>query len=327
MSIVKDTILINLPPDKRKTPSGWISFNAPCCIHNGHSADERKRGGVIENENDAISYHCFNCGFKASWQPGRTVSYKLKNLLSWLGVSDNEINKLCLTVIKENEGVESTEHHVKLPEFSIRELPKNAVPIRSITEFNEHNVAVLEYIAKRNLELSDTEFYWSPDNGFHDRLIIPFYYNKNIVGWTARTITSDKKPKYLSDMQQGYVYGLDEQTYDKKFVIVCEGQIDAIHIKGCALGGSDISEQQLLLLKKLNKPVIIVPDRDKAGKKLISKALDNEWKVSMPDWSSDINDIGDAVAKYGRLYTLYSIVKSAEHSAIKVRLTEKKWFL
>ena len=37
-------------------------------------------------------------------------------------------------------------------------------------------------------------------------------------------------------------------------------------------------------------------------------------------------DIGDAVNKYGRLYTLYSIANTAEDSALKIRLKAKKWF-
>ena len=92
MSIVAETVLTYLPPKRKKTPSGWISFNAPCCQHNGQSVDTRQRGGIIQ-EGDNVSYHCFNCGFKASWQPGRNLSYKFRNLLKWLNAPDDVINK------------------------------------------------------------------------------------------------------------------------------------------------------------------------------------------------------------------------------------------
>jgi hypothetical protein len=46
----------------------------------------------------------------------------------------------------------------------------------------------------------------------------------------------------------------------------------------------------------------------------------------MPDWAEDINDISDAVHRYGRLYTLHSIATAAEDSALKIRLRKKKWF-
>jgi hypothetical protein len=76
----------------------------------------------------------------------------------------------------------------------------------------------------------------------------------------------------------------------------------------------------------LQKQIIVVPDRDKAGSKLVEASIEKGWSVSMPDWSQDINDVGEAVSKYGRLYTLYSIVNAANESPLKIRLRAKKWF-
>ena len=81
-----------------------------------------------------------------------------------------------------------------------------------------------------------------------------------------------------------------------------------------------------MLLNRLQKQIIVVPDRDQAGSKLVEQAIDLGWSVSMPDWSSNINDIGDAVQIYGRLYALHSIATSAEDSPLKIRLRAKKWF-
>ena len=85
MSIVSDTLTLYLPAKRKTTPSGWTSFIAPCCTHNGETQDTKGRGGVI-HEGEAVSYHCFNCGYKASWQPGRNLSYKFKKLLEWLDI-------------------------------------------------------------------------------------------------------------------------------------------------------------------------------------------------------------------------------------------------
>ncbi len=326
MSIVSDTITTHLPGKRKTTPSGWTSFNAPCCQHNGNSADKRGRGGLI-SEGDTVSYHCFNCGYKASWQPGRPVSHKLRKLLQWLNCSDDTITKLTFDVMRINEGVEVAERKIELPTFETVPLPPDAVKIADIKDFNKFSMAILEYMSARQLNLDDTDYYWSPSLGYRDRLIIPFYYEKRIVGWTARTITVDKKPKYLTETQPGFVYGLDEQSYNKVFAIVCEGQVDAIHVDGCALGGSEINDAQALLINKLNKDIIVVPDRDRAGSKLVEQAIELGWGVSMPEWSQEINDVGDAVDKYGRLYTLYSIANAAETSPLKIRLRAKKWFI
>ena len=325
MSIVSDRLTAYLPAKRKTTPSGWTSFNAPCCTHNNENADKRQRGGVIY-EGDVISYHCFNCGYKASWQPGRSLSYKFKKLLEWCNAPDNEITKLALDVMRENEGVEVQQMKLELPTFETVPLPPDAVKIADITEFNKFSMAILEYMAARNLNLDDTDYYWSPSLGYRDRLIIPFYYEKRIVGWTARTITADKKPKYLTETQPGFVYGLDEQGYNKIFAIVCEGQVDAIHIDGCALGGSEINDQQSMLLNRLAKDIIVVPDRESAGSKLVERAIELGWSVSLPEWSQEVMDVGYAVSKYGRLFTLYSIVNAAESSPLKIRLRAKKWF-
>ena len=325
MSIVAETVLTYLPPKRKKTPSGWISFNAPCCQHNGQSVDTRQRGGIIQ-EGDALSYHCFNCGFKASWQPGRNISYKFRNLLKWLNAPDDVINKLALQVMQENEGVQIKKQIVDLPKFNTVDLPDNSVEISSIKDFDKHSMAVLNYMATRNLNLDDTKYFWSSNLGYRDRLIIPFYFEKRIVGWTARTVLNDKKPKYLSEQQPGYVFNLDEQSPNKVFTIVCEGPLDAIHIEGVALLGSEIKDQQAMLINRLNKDVIVVPDRDEAGSKLIQESIDLGWGVSMPDWGENINDIGEAVNKHGRLYALHKIVSAVETSPLKIRLKEKKWF-
>ena len=96
MSVVADTVLTYLPPKRKVTPSGWTSFNAPCCHHNGTTSDTRQRGGLITNPDGGISFHCFNCGFKSSWQPGRNLSYKMRKLLQWMNAPDDVINKLAL---------------------------------------------------------------------------------------------------------------------------------------------------------------------------------------------------------------------------------------
>lgn len=325
MSVVNETVLTYLPSKRKQTPSGWTAFNAPCCQHNGTTADTRQRGGLISNP-DGISYHCFNCGFKASWQQGRNLSFKMRKLLQWLNAPDDIINKLALTVMQENEGVQVKAQLLEVPKFNTVPLPIDAIKISDITEWNKHSLAIAEYMASRKLTVEDTEYYWSPSLGYRDRLIIPFYYENRIVGWTARTVTSDKKPKYLSEQQPGYVFNLDEQRPQKVFAIVCEGPIDALYIDGVALLGSEVKDQQALLINRLNKDVIVVPDRDSAGSKLVEQAIDLGWGVSMPPWEDDITDIGEAVQRYGRIFTLHSIASYAETSSLKIKLGAKKWF-
>ena len=156
-------------------------------------------------------------------------------------------------------------------------------------------------------------------------MIIPFYYQNRIVGYTARRIT-DGKPKYISEQQPGYVFNLDQQTVNKKFVIAVEGPIDAICIGGVALTSAEIGAGQQALLNRLQREVIVLPDRDQAGIKLAEQALEFGWSVSFPEWGEDVKDVNDAVKKYGRIYTLWSIIDSKESNSLKIQLRMKKWF-
>ena len=41
---------------------------------------------------------------------------------------------------------------------------------------------------------------------------------------------------------------------------------------------------------------------------------------------SEIKDVNEAVQKYGKIYTLHTIVGSAEFNELKIKLGAKKWF-
>ena len=130
--LVFDTVFSHLPSKRKTTPSGWTSFNAPCCHHNGTTQDTRQRGGLIKNNTgDGVSYHCFNCGFKASWQSGRKLSGKMKKLLQWLGASDDTITKLALAVLQLNETQGFKDTIIELPKFVDKDLPEGARPINA----------------------------------------------------------------------------------------------------------------------------------------------------------------------------------------------------
>ena len=105
MSVVADVIQRCLPAKRKTTPSGWTAYNSPCCHHNGTTQDKRQRGGMISNPDGGVSVHCFNCGFKASWQPGRNLSYKMRKFLQWLGVPDSDMFQSSLALVREKEGV------------------------------------------------------------------------------------------------------------------------------------------------------------------------------------------------------------------------------
>jgi hypothetical protein len=103
MNLIQSTILTSLPAGQKKTPSGWISFNAPCCVHNGESQDKKKRGGIMNSADGTISYHCFNCGYKASYILGRRLTQKMRTFMSYIGIPDDTVKKLAIEAMRHEE--------------------------------------------------------------------------------------------------------------------------------------------------------------------------------------------------------------------------------
>jgi len=336
MNLIQNTILTSLPVGRKKTPSGWISFNAPCCVHNGETADKKKRGGVMTSADGTVSYHCFNYGFKASYVIGRKLTYKMRQFMGYIGIPDDTIRKLAIEAMREEEGDKKYEKK-KFVTFKRKELPKHT---RSLGEWlEEYTVGtmatdqqnkidnLLNYLAGRGIGPDWYDFMYSSDKYWDvdKRLLIPFYWRGDVVGFTGRMFEQSDKVKYYTDVQPGYVFNMDAQDWTRKFVIVTEGPFDAITVSGVSILGSEINDIQRELIDGLGRKVIVVPDRDAPGEKLINQAIEFGWSVAFPDWDEKVEDVADAVLKYGRLFTIQSILKTTESNKFKIDLKRKMY--
>jgi hypothetical protein len=325
MSLIQSALLALLPPNRKHTPSGWSSFNAPCCHNRGNRRDDRKRGGIMLT-GEAFTYHCFNCGFKAGWSPGKLLSGNTRKLFGWMGMSDIDVQKLALEALKEQESIPTQK---KKFSFELTEvaLPDNTKSIDQWIAEGAQDTELLDVISylvdQRKVGWDWYNWHWSNTSGYKDRVILPFYQDNMIVGYTGRKIR-EGKPKYLSHSQPSYVFNLTNQPRDRKYVIVVEGQFDAIAIDGVAIMTNTANDTQVARINAMGRDVIIVPDRDRAGSEMIKTALEQGWSVSMPPWEDDIKDVADAVKKYGRLYVLSTILHYRETNQIKIQLMKKK---
>lgn len=349
LTTIQDAVKQYLPAKRKTSSSGWTSFNAVCCEHNGESRDNRGRGGIITNSNGSVSYSCFNCGFKANYTPGRHLNYKFRKLLSWLGADENSIKRLVIDAIRVKELVGPDEDSVKPEEevsFKPRPLPEGAKSFSewktflSLTDDNYriplHVMQAVEYVDRRGGNLLNRyEFYTTDDtdHNMHKRVIVPCYWEGKLIGSTSRTIEEGIKPKYYADYEPNYVFNMDRQTPEKKFVIVVEGPFDAMAIDGVAVLSNECGEVQADIIDSLGREVIVVPDFDLkvvkgrrvwAGSTLVDQAIEYGWSVSFPIWNNEVKDVSAAVQKYGRLFTLKTIVDGKQTSRLKIELHKKK---
>jgi hypothetical protein len=305
---------------KRKTnSSGWVSFDALCCVHNGETQDRKQRGGLKFSNDTDWSYHCFNCGYTASFTLGYPVSYKAQRLLKWMGVPEIEVQRLTLESLKHkdvNQLLRERREQEPQINFPTINLPETA---RLIEETD-----TLEFAYLRNRGVDPWSYPYMIDEAqTRSGILIPYTYDNKVVGWTTRFL-DDRKPKYLNNCSAaGYVFGTDLQHDDWQIAIAVEGQFDALSIDGVAITTNRISDTQAAVLRRLNREIVVVPDQDRAGLELVADAVKYGFSVSIPEWDADVKDVNDAVRRYGKLATLISIINNKNSSKIKIELAKK----
>jgi hypothetical protein len=318
-------INLYLPVKRKNSVSGWTSFNAVCCVHNGHSQDRRGRGG-IKTSDQGWSYHCFNCGYTASFTIGRNLSFKARRFLTWLGVPPEEIERVNLeslrhrsmeTLLNDRQRVIAVPQDIQ---FEERELPPAAelVTPEHVTEWQYlRDRGVPEDFPIMTVKVNDTSHWARP------QVIVPFTYNNDLVGYSCRML-DNRTPKYIHSTQPGYVFGTDLQHSSWQHAIVVEGVFDALSINGLAVLHAEINDAQARLIRSLEREITLVPDQDQSGLALIDRAMELNWAVSMPEWPDDVKDVNDAVKKFGKLVTMIHIFQARETNKIKIELRKKR---
>jgi len=334
--IIKEAILSNIGPLK-KAPKEWNKRNCPLCHTQGHGKDTRHRFGIQFNP-QTIALNCFNCGFSASFKEGEDLSNNFKFFLKQINIAEKLIEQLKFEIFKQKNQIQSIREGETTtlvdPEKKFRDLfqkwkpmdlPEGSLPI---SEWLEHGLddpnflKVAEYVLNRNIH-NLSEFYWSPSTDFNlnQRFIVPYYYKQKIVGFTSRLCyDTDGKdiPKYYQQSPTDFVYNLDhQQAWLRKYVIVNEGVLDAWTVDGISNLG-EMGQSKVDIINRLQKEIIVCPDRDKKGWDLVKVAIDNNWSVSFPKWGMDIKDAAAAAEKYGRLLTTHSIISSIVTGSTKI---------
>lgn len=337
IDVIKDAILQNIGALKPASKS-WQKRNCMLCHTQGHGVDRRGRFGIQFNS-QSIAVNCFNCGFSAAYTEGKSLSRSFKFFLNQLNIDSKDIDRIEFEIFKQinkikavREGEEESQTKIYKPSYvKWREiqLPNNARPITTLLKLhfaNQNFLKVANYAINRRIYNLD-EFYWTPEPGhlMNQRLLIPYYFKGKIVGYTGRLAydTIDKSiPKYYQHCPNDFVYNLDNQEkWNRKYVILTEGVLDAWTVDGVASLG-EINKEKIDTINRLQKQVIVCPDRDASGSHLVQAAIENGWAVSFPRWEPGIKDAARAAEKYGRLLTTYSIVQSAVEGKDKIEL---KW--
>jgi hypothetical protein len=340
IDIIAEAIRSNIGSLKQ-APKGWQKRNCPLCHTQGHNADTRGRFGIQFNA-ASIAMNCFNCGFSAGYTEGKELSKSFKFFLHQIHVNERLVEQIEFEIFKAQNKIhsfrEGDEDRPEDRETRLKKLFQKWQPLElpdeslTIAQWLEHGLTdadflkVVEYALSRKIFDLD-KFYWSPNtqHNLHQRILIPYHYKNKIVGFTARLCYDPPNksiPKYFQQCPTDFVYNLDnQQEWARKYVIVNEGVLDAWAVDGVGILG-EIGQSKIDIINRLQKQVIVCPDRDKKGWDLVDIAIKNNWAVSFPKWDINIKDAAKAAEKYGRLLTTHSIISSAVSGKEKIQL---KW--
>lgn len=334
-----DAIVRHLPARHHRSGSSFITFNCPVC------RDYKPRCGVKQN-NPGVGIHCFNCGMKTKWQPGHLLSRKMKDFLESLGMPERDIGMLNMQALARRSTIQDSpaaQSAIALtPEmlkYETVDMPKDAAPISKWVEENCQDanfIDVVSYMAERGDAIARhyEDLWWSP-HGPHKmerRLLVPFRYEGNIVGWTGRDIDPDSIRRYDNKFPPNYLFNSHVlKIRTRQYAIIVEGVFDALAIDGLSTLGAKMNGPQATWVRSFGKKIIVCPDNDERGAILIDIALQQQWSVAFPRgktqwWDEDIKDASDAAKRYGRLYTIKSIIDSAVSDPQEIRILKKMYF-
>jgi len=303
----------------KKVKSNLYNFRCPVC--GDSQRNKNKARGYIYAVKTNTNFKCHNCG----------ASMSLNNLIKHIDVS---LHKQ-YTLEKFKDGHTGRNFVVDEPTFQF-EAPKfkKKLKLPKATE----SAKASGYLTARQLDTS--KFYYAKhfkkfvnslkqtfDSEEHeeDRVIIPLYYKKNLIGIQGRSLnfSNPKSIKYITvmlDDDAPKLYGLDDVDTDKP-VFITEGPFDSTFIRNAiAMCGADADVSKW----GISNPVWIYDNepRNREIVNRISKTIDSGDSVVIFPSNIEEKDINDMVVSG---LDVQSVVESNIYSGLEAKLKFNTW--
>jgi|TARA_A100001011_G_scaffold398049_1_gene501082 transcription elongation factor Elf1 len=293
-------------------------YNFRCPICGDSKKNKSKTRGYLYASKVNTNYKCHNCG----------ASMSLNNFLKKV---DPVVQKQ-YAMEKFKEGFSGRNFVVEEPEFKF-EAPKFKKKLK-LPKASENPEAAGYLIARK---LNPDDFYFAEhfkkfanslkptfksEEHDEERIIIPLYYEKNLIGFQGRSL-GPSKVKYITvmlDDDAPKIYGLDNIRRDAP-VYVTEGPFDSTFIRNAiAMCGADADVGRW----GIGSPVWIYDNepRNREITNRISKTIDSGQSVVIWPDSIDDKDINDMVMNG---LDVQSVIESNTYSGLQAKLKFNTW--
>ncbi|QJT70175.1 DNA primase subunit [Synechococcus phage SynMITS9220M01] len=301
----------------KRVKSNLYNFRCPIC---GDSQKHKNKArGYLYDVKNNTNYKCHNCG----------ASMSLNNFLKHV---DPVLHK-SYTLEKFKDGhaggrnfvVDEPVFKFEAPKFKKKlELPKASEDPRSAgyltaRKLNPDDFYYAKHFKRFANRMKPT--FDSEDND-EERIIIPLYYKKNLIGFQGRAL-GPSKVKYITvmlDDDAPKIYGLDNITTDAP-VFVTEGPFDSTFVRNSiAMCGADADVSSW----GIDNPVWIYDNepRNREITNRISKTIDAGGSVVIWPDNIDDKDINDMVMS-GK--DVQSVIESNIYSGLEAKLKFTTW--
>ena len=300
----------------KRVKSNLYNFRCPIC--GDSKKNKNKTRGYIYSVKTNTNFKCHNCG----------ASMSFSNFLKHVDAPTHKQYSL----EKFKEGHTGRNFVVEEPDFKF-EAPKFKKSLSIPKAFE--NPRSDGYLTARKLDSS--KFYYAKkfkkfvntikptfDDTRYDeeRIIIPIYYEKNLIGLQGRSI--DPNPvKYITvmfDDNAPKIYGLDD-VKKSEAVYVTEGPFDSTFIRNAiAMCGADADVSRW----GINNPVWIYDNepRNREIVNRIDRTIDKGDSVVIFPSSIDEKDINDMVIAG---HDVQKIVECNTYSGLEAKLKFNTW--
>ena len=300
----------------KKVKSNLYNFRCPLCGDSKKS--KSKTRGYLYVVKSNTNFKCHNCG----------ASMSLNNFLKKI---DPTLQKQ-YAMEKFKEGFSGRNFVIDEPKFEF-ETPKFKKKI-SLPKASE-NPNSAGYLTAR--KLNPDNFYYAEkfkkfvntlkptfDDTKHDeeRIIIPLYYEKNLIGLQGRSL-GPSKVKYITVMLNDdapKIYGLDNIRKDAP-VYITEGPFDSTFIRNSiAMCGADANVDRW----GISSPVWIYDNEPRNIEivRRIGNTIDSGDSVVIWPNSIDDKDINDMVMSG---LDVQSVIESNTYSGLEAKLKFNTW--
>ena len=321
-----DTRFINLVSSRlqkfKKVKPNLYNFRCPVC---GDSKKHKNKArGYLYAVKNNTNFKCHNCG----------ASLSLNNFLKEMDVTLHKQYVL----EKFKSGNTGNNFVVKEPDFNFEKPKFKPKPPELDLPKASDNVASATYLERRNID--PNKFYYAEKfkswtntkvrNTFgqsdlkydEPRIIIPLYYQNNLVGFQGRAL-GPSKVKYITimiDDEAPKIYGLDNIRRDAP-VFVTEGPFDSTFLRNSiAMCGADADVTSW----GVRDPVYVYDNEPRNTEicKRIQAAISSQQAVVI--WPSyveekDINDM------YLAGHNVQNLVELNTYRGLKAKLKFNTW--